>query len=118
MIPIQYLAAACAGNSLFNIIPTWYEFLPSQLDSNGNCVPSIAHLADVWLIVLAIIDILLRVASLVAIFFIIYGGITYATSQGSPEATAKARSTILNAIIGLALSVASAGIVAFIAGQF
>jgi len=107
----------CPG-SFFGILPTWYSYLPSQTDTFGHCTPQILGLDDIWLIVAAIIEILLRIAAIAAVAMVIYGGIQYTTSQGSPEATSKAKSTIINALIGLALSVIAASLVAFLAGSF
>jgi hypothetical protein len=72
---------------------------------------------DVWLIVAAIIEILLRAASIVAVVVVIYGGVEYIISRGEPDKTNKARWTILNAAIGLAISILAAVIVNFIAGS-
>ena len=109
--------ASCSGSSLFTILPTWYQYLPSKT-VNHHCTPTLNSITDAWLIVAAIIDILLRIAALAAIAFVIYGGILYTTSQGSPDQTSKAKSTIINALIGLALSVSASLVVAFLVGQF
>jgi hypothetical protein len=69
------------------------------------------------LVALALVDVLLRLAGLAAIFFIVYGGIQYTTSQGNPDATAKAQNTIVNALIGLALSVVAVAGVSFLANR-
>jgi len=117
---INYFAdAPCPGN-LFGIFPTWYSYLPSTPDANPNhyCTPQLNSLDSIWLIVAAVIEILLRVAAIAAVGVIVYAGIMYTTSQGSPETTAKAKSTIINALIGLAFSVIAATLVAFIAGSF
>lgn len=105
----------CSSSKLFDIIPTWYEYLPT---SPGTCSPALQHLTDIWLVVAAIIDILLRLASLAAIVFIIYGGVLYVTSQGSPDTTSKAKSTIVDALIGLVLALVASLVVSFIAEQF
>lgn len=115
---LTFFAASCSSTPLFDIFPTWYEYLPGTVDAQGKCTPSLAHLSDIWLIVAAVIDILLRLASLAAVVFIIYGGVLYATSQSSPEQTSQAKSTIINALIGLVLSISAAVIVSFIAGSF
>lgn len=107
----------CPGPQLFDIFPTWYEYLPKTMTS-GTCQPAIHSLTDIWLIVAAIIEILLRLAALAAVVFIIYGGIMFTTSQGSPDQTAQARSTIINALIGLAFAVSAALLVGFLAEQF
>lgn len=101
-------AAAC--HTEFFLFPVWWKYL-----SHPNCQPQIQGLGDVWLIVAAIIEIALRIAAIVAVVFVIYGGFSYTTSQGDPESTAKAKSTLVNALIGLAVAVMAAVIVAFIA---
>jgi ABC-type Fe3+ transport system permease subunit len=111
----QHFAEACKPGISFLSFPTWYEYL--------NCTgsppsPELTSLSDVWLIVAAVIEILLRVAALVAVGIIIYAGIQYSTSQGRPEVTSKALSTIISAAIGLAICILSAVIVTFIAGSF
>jgi TRAP-type C4-dicarboxylate transport system permease small subunit len=68
-------------------------------------------------VVAAIIEILLRVAAIAAVIFIIYGGFSYTASQGDPEATSRAKGTLVNALIGLAIAVSAAAIVSFIAGN-
>jgi len=115
---LSYLAAAgspCAGGGFLGF-PTWYEYLPGN-QAGGGCVPALTSLSDIWLIVAAVIEILLRVAGILAVVFVIYGAISYITSQGEPDKTAKARDTIINALIGLAIAISSAALVAFIAGR-
>jgi hypothetical protein len=97
--------------------PHWYDYLQGAVDPQGNCVPKVTGLSDVWLVVAAIIEILLRVAVLVAVAMIIYGGFSYVTSQGEPDKTASARNTIINAVIGLAIAIMASFIVTFIAGR-
>ncbi len=101
------------SSSGFFSFPTWYEYLCSS--SNGN--PQITNINDIWLIVLAIINILLRVAAMIAVFYIIYGGIKFMTSQGNPEEINKAKSTVLSAVIGLIICVIADVSISFIAGQ-
>jgi len=113
----SHFAAACSGGSFLGF-PTWYHYLQGSTDaSNGLCSPQIGGLSDIWLIVAAIIEILLRVAALVAVVFVMIGGFNYITSQGEPDKTAHARGAIINAIVGLSISVLAAVIVGFIAGS-
>ena len=109
---ITHFAAACKGGGFLGF-PHWYEYLPC----NGG-VPALTNINDVWLVVAAIIEILLRIAGIVAIVLVIYGGIQYTTSQGEPDKTTKARSTIINALTGLAIAILAASLVAFVAGRF
>ncbi len=110
-------AAACGSGGLFGF-PTWYKYLGSRTDAAGKCIPAITGISDIWLIVAAIIDMLLRVAALAAIAMIVYGGIQFITSQGESEQTAKARNTVINAVIGLVISISAAAVITFVAGRF
>jgi len=108
---------ACGGNtSNFLAFPTWYEYLPSS--TGPTCTPSLASLSDIWLIVAAVIEILLRIAAIMAVGFVIYGGIQYSTSQGSSERTNAAKSTLISAVVGLVICIVASVVVAFIAGSF
>jgi len=109
---VSHFFAACKGGSFLGF-PTWYKYLPC----NGG-VPALTNINDIWLIVAAITEILLRVAGLVAVIMVIYGGIQYITSQGEPDKTTKARSTIINSLTGLTIAILAASLVAFVAGRF
>lgn len=104
-------------HSIFGF-PTWYKYL-SGTEQSGVCTANvqIQGLNDIWLIVAAVIEILLRIAALAAIGFVIAGGFQYVTSQGEPEKTNHARSTIINALVGLVIAIMAATIVNFIAGS-
>ena len=106
---------ASNGNGDFFKLPHWYQYLKGQPDPlTGKCLPQINNLSDFWAIGLAIMDILLIVGGLVAVCFVIYGGFVYMTSQGEPDKTAAAKTTILNAIIGLMIVLVAIGVVSFI----
>lgn len=117
---VTYFSAAitpCHGGNFLNF-PTWFKYLPSTTDPNTHvCSPRISSLSDIWLIVAAILEILLRVAAIAAVIFIIYGGVTYVLSQGEPEKTTRAKMTIINALGGLVVAVMATVIVSFIAGS-
>lgn len=107
----------CKGE--FFGLKTWYHYL----QTDGSCsivnfqfLPANGQ-SDVLLILLALTDNLLRIAGLVAIGFIIYGGILYVTSQGSPDQTSKAQSTIQNALIGLVIAILAIAAVSFIGSR-
>jgi hypothetical protein len=61
-----------------------------------------------------IINLLFWVAGIVSVIFIIVGGIMYIVSAGNENSTIKAKNTILWAVIGLIISLASIGITTFI----
>lgn len=91
-------------------IPTWYKYLESA-DVNGKCSP-VVDLPDsaqqvVIAILLAVFDILIFFAGLIAVIFVIVGAVQFITSQGEPDKIKNARTTIMNALIGLVIVVTS-----------
>lgn len=119
----QFFAAACQPKGSVFGIPTWYKYLPGQdyvdqLTNEYTCTPKLNSISDVWLIGAAILDILLRIAALLAVGYIVVAGVNYIRSQGQPDQTAKAQRTLINAIVGLVIAVASAVLVSFVAGRF
>lgn len=126
MIDFLYrFAASCSGGGFLGF-PTWYKYLPGRTEDVQDtgrtigtvCTPQITSLSDVWLIVAAIVEILLRIAGLAAVALIVWGGIQFITSQGEPERAAKARGTVINAVVGLIIAVTATVLVTFVAGRF
>ncbi len=108
--PASY--AACGDERLLTL-PAWYRGLVEP-GSGGTCEikdPS-SNLSQFFsTLAVNIVEILLHIVAYVAVAFIIIGGFKYITSAGSPDANEKGRKTILNAVIGLVISIASIGIV-------
>jgi hypothetical protein len=117
LLPVlNNFAASCKGGKFFDF-PTWYKYLPGINGPNG-CAPALTGINDVWLIVLAVAEILLRVAIFVAIVYIIIGGFKYINSRANPDRTAEAKNTVFDALIGLLIAVAATAIINFIARSF
>lgn len=93
--------------------PVWYRGLTV---SSTDC--SIKNPSDVnnfiWHIVLNVIEIALRLVGFVALYFILYGGFTFLTSNGSSDKVVKGKTMITNAVVGLIISIASVAIIMFI----
>lgn len=68
-------------------------------------------------LVSAIVDIILIVVGLIAVMYLIYGGITYVTAGGDAEKAGKGRTTITNAIIGIIIIAASLAIYRYVVGS-
>jgi hypothetical protein len=117
-----FFAASCNQQPSFFSLPTWYKYLGLEYEGiTQRCEVRFSLIENgvfngsgLLLIALAVIDILIRIAALVAVAYVIYGGFQYMTSQASPEGTKAAQSTILNAVIGLVIAVLAAAIVSFI----
>lgn len=112
----QTASAACS--SRFLGIPAWYEGLTdgscNMLDVNSDTVGGLSGL--IWTIALNIVEAGLVIVIYVTVFFILYGGFKFLTGGSNPEQTSKARKTIINAVIGLVISMASIAIVNLISG--
>jgi len=109
-------------------LPVWYKYLP--IDEGCNVVetavddpatPTIdesgtgATTENVfWLVGAAIVEMLLRVATYVAVVYVFWGGFMIMTSTGTPESVAKGRDKIINGIIGLIIAVMAASVVSYI----
>lgn len=116
-------AAPCTKQEFLGIIPSWYKYLDYERRTDPPRICEIKfdlmtggkfNGADILLVGLAVIDILIRIAALVAVAFVLYGGIKYITSQGSPEGTKSAQNTIINALVGLVIAIVAAAVVSFI----
>jgi len=88
-----------------------FRILPAK--QSGGCGRS-GTVTDVPYVLLAIIDSIARIAGIVSVAFVLSGAFKYITSSGNPEDTAKARSTIINALIGVAVVVVAIGFVQFL----
>ncbi len=119
MGPLVSLFAAACKPTFFGLVP-WYQYL--TLDgscgiTNFQILPKGNTPSSIPLIFLAIVDDLLRIAGFAAVAYIIYAGIQYITSQGNPEQASRAQSTIINALIGLAIALLAVGLVSYIGNQ-
>ena len=122
-IPARTQSQGCGKPASFFGLPPWYKYLEMQEstdDGTGlkSCQPALNGINDIWKIVAAVLELLLRIATLIAIGFIVYAGILYTTSQSSPDKTKQALKTIINALAGLVISIAAAALVSFVAGKF
>jgi hypothetical protein len=117
----KIVATSSCESNFFGLIP-WYHYLPStdiqscnvMIPTNG---PPTAIFNNIPLILLAVIDDLLRLAGIVAVGFVVYGGFQYVASQGQADKTARAQNTITDALIGLAIAIAAIAIVTLIGNK-
>jgi TRAP-type C4-dicarboxylate transport system permease small subunit len=112
--------APCTVPTFFGLSP-WYKYLEIGRNAVGVCEPKVEFIVGgnldltvITLVTLGILDILLRVAGLVAVGFIIYGGVLYVSSEGKSEKAKQALSTIINSLVGLGITIVAASTVAFL----
>lgn len=111
-------AQNCKISDFLGLEP-WYRYLPKN-DFDGCTIkhfqffPNAAGQADLPLVLLAVVDDMLRIAGIVAVSFVIVGAFRYVASQGNPEETGRAQSTIINALIGTAVAITATVFVNFL----
>lgn len=110
----QTASAACGDRVL--TFPAWFRGL-----TDGKCDIKSPKDAGgmstfIWTIALNIIEFGLQLVGYLSVGFIIRGGFKYMTSVGEPAEVAKAKKIVLDAIIGLGLSLFSVAIVNVVAG--
>jgi len=110
--------AATGCNRGFLGFPAWYDGLTKNDDTcdiKSPSDPDVGGLSKfIWRIALNVIEIGLMAAGYISAFFLLYGGFQYMISEGLPEKAIKAKATLLNAVIGLVISIASVAIIKFI----
>lgn len=65
--------------------------------------------------VTAILNWVYGISGIVAVGFIVYGAITYATAQGNPDTIKQATKSIIYAVVGLVVVLLAAAITNFVA---
>ncbi|HEY5267761.1 MAG TPA: pilin [Candidatus Saccharimonadales bacterium] len=117
---IKIFADACNSGQTFFGLPVWYKYIKvTNVTVNGVKSCNFSNFVfwppdNLLLILLAIFDMLLIIGGIVAVIFVIYGGIQFIVSQGEPENIKHARGTIINALIGLAITIVAATLVNFL----
>lgn len=108
-------SSSASSGSGFLGFPTWYRNLPQ---SGGTLDLEDMEIGKIIIIVaLNCSDMALRVVSIIAVCFIVWGGIQFILARGEPGNVAKARKTITFAVIGLIIGMLSALTVGFISGR-
>lgn len=112
-IASPFFAATC-GHDFF-LLPSWWKYLTPP--TPPDCSITFNFPGDIWLVGLAILDILLRIGGMVAVAMIIVAGVRYMTAVGNTEKAVSARKTAVNALIGLAITLIATALVAFIGNR-
>jgi hypothetical protein len=102
------------NNSFFGF-PHWWRYISTgQKDIFGHCTPAIDFPNGIWAIALAIVDMLLYLAGIVAIVSIIVAGIMYLNTRGDVQKAVSARNRLVNSLVGLAIVATAIALVTFL----
>ncbi len=112
MHAFKILAAACTpgGNNTSFLLPDLYKGLRG---SDGLCITS---LTAIEVLLMNIVQIILALAGLAAVFMVIFAGFTYITSNGNAPQITKAKDTLINWAFGLLIIIGAYAIVGLVAG--
>lgn len=91
-----------------------HTFAQLQVTKNELGVPDNALGEDNLQLALQLV---FGLAGAIAFIIVVLGGLKYALSQGNPQETAKAKNTILYAVIGLVICVTAFSIVRFVIAE-
>jgi hypothetical protein len=64
-----------------------------------------------------ILQLALGIIAAVAVLFIVIGGLRFVISEGEPQDTAKARNTMIYAVVGLVIAISAEALVTFVLGR-
>lgn len=116
--------ADCPKN--FLTFPVWYRGLIDPNSTDCSLIsPTDSSLGGgndrgigtfIGIIALNVIEMVLQLIGYIAAFFIIYGGFLYMTQSYEAGKLEKAQKTIMNAIVGLVISIFSVAIVNLVFG--
>jgi hypothetical protein len=120
-------AGVCGVNSastpFFGLRP-WYAGLigsngrlcaPIATDAGGYLSGNEMHLSHfIMILAFNVADIVLGIIAYAAVFFVLYGGFNIVFSSGDPAKVAKGKTTISNALMGVAIALMSGAIVRFV----
>lgn len=115
MYELKGVFTDCSVQS-FLTFPAWYRGIV-----DGNCEIIAPNNGDelrgtIIAIALNVIEIILQLVGYASTALIIFGGYKYLTSAGSTDGMTGARKTIMNAVIGLIISIGAVAIINTIAG--
>lgn len=114
---IAVAGESCCGGVVTSIIscdqagngsgkcPDGIIYTAAEIKSGSRCsdgsIPDVTSNSGIWGILLLVINILTAGIGIVAVGGIIYGSVLYASAGGSPEQVKKAKTIIINIVIGL-----------------
>jgi hypothetical protein len=111
--PNTVTAASCPTGGNFLTFPAWNRGLECDqygaVNVKNEGIPRV-----VWTIALNVVEILLQVAGLLAVVMILVSAFKYLTNGGDEQKIAAAKTSLLQAIVGLAIALISVTAINFI----
>ena len=117
---IIIILTAVFGFSLVSLTPVTYADgvcgtdAPEEVRKAAGCPETGGNNDQLKAVITGILNGIIAVSGLVAVVFVVIGGINYMTSAGDTTKLEKAKKTILYAVIGIVITVLAFAIVNFV----
>jgi hypothetical protein len=99
---------------LFQIFSTGSASVICPDSSSGTCSTGLPSVNGGSSELQTVLQIIFGVIAALSVLFVMIGGLRFVLSTGNPENVAKARETIIYALVGLVISLIAEGIVTFV----
>lgn len=114
--PVPSTAGAACDDRVLGI-PPWYRGLTEGEKCNIKSPDAVGGVQSfITVLAINVIEIVMVIIGYIAVFFILYGGFQFIANNGSSATVEKGTKTILNAVIGLAISLSAVAILNFVFG--
>src|SRR5690349_9763851 len=111
---IQHIFLLADNCTKQGYLPNLYE----GIQDPQSCEVQVRTISDIFKLAANAIQILIIAAGFVAVGFILYGAILYIISGGDSANIKKGKDTIVNAVVGLIITMLAFAVVRFISGSF
>ena len=88
--------------------------LPESVQASAGCTNTGSDDGGITTVIIGILNGIITASGILAVIFVIIGGINYMTSAGDASKVEKAKKTILYAAIGIAICILAFAIVNFV----
>jgi len=86
-------------------------------DGGGTCDTGLPQVNATSSSLQSIMQIVIGIAGSIAVVMIVMGGLQFITAQGDPSGVAKARKTLLFAVVGLVVAILAEAIITFVVSK-
>jgi Type IV secretion system pilin len=111
-VPAMAAADSCGPKGPFSGFPTWHKYITK--DPSDCTIRKLDTPGDLYKIAVALLELLLTVAGVVAFGAIIWMGFKFTLARGNSSEMAKARQGIIDAAVGFAIASLAAILVSWL----
>lgn len=120
-LSVKNLVTGLGAGTTMSLLYAQSAFAQTTKDAFTNYSGSVEQLefaeGNLLQLISQIVNVVLIIVGILAVMYLVYGGILYLTAGGNPESAAKGRTAITNAIIGIVIIVLALAIYNFVVGN-